>query len=162
MVKAVGRQWPQCPCPAPAPPRPRSRAGNHRPGSFLLPPRPHRAQSRNCTCWGHLVALPRSPFVPRGGRAFEEVTPHLVSSPASCPCPASSITPAGPLGIRFHETRRPKLGAPLDLRACIQAGSLSLSLFQSLAMPQHTHTYMLTYLPPSVSPLHGLAWVGWP
>lgn len=141
---------------APAPPRPRSRSQGP-----PTPAPPLRAQSGNCPCWGHLVALARFPFVPRAGRAFEEVTPRFVSSPASCPCPASSILPAGSFGIRLSAATRPELGVGGIAFTCVRAHRQTpLIHTHSLSTPQHTHTHALTYArllrhPPAT---HSRAW----
>lgn len=150
-------------------PRPRAAAaqisgGVPRARVSLFVPRPPRAQSLNCPCWGHLVALPRFPFVPRGGRALEEVRPLQVLSLAFCPRPASGIPLAPPLGTKFSAAARPELGAPYDVRACTPADRPARTrahtahtrthrhahaFSQSLAMspPTHglTHAYMLTF-----------------
>lgn len=119
--------------PRPAPPlllRGPDRGQGTRSQGPPTPAPPLRAQSGNCPCWGHLVALARFPFVPRAGSAFEEVTPRFVSSPASCPCPASSILPAGSFGIRLRAATRPELGG----RGCIH-----LSARTQTDPPAYTH-----------------------
>lgn len=124
---------------APAPPRPRPWAPAREARVLPLPPRPSGPSPGTVGAGATSSPLHGSLLFPGLQELFQEVTTRFVSSPASCPCPASRSHQAGAgvVGAAFTCVRAHRQ------TPCIHTHSRS----QSLSTPQHTHTltHSLTY-----------------